>query len=75
VTRAIVLGRCGGREADIPIDAFGPSAASEVFLTSSLRGVQPVARIDGARLNACPGPVTSAVAADFAEILANEPDP
>ncbi len=75
VTRALVLERFGGVEREIPIGAFAPDELDEAFLTSTLRGVQPVATIDGAPLAACPGPVTARAAAAFAALLADEVDP
>lgn len=73
VTRALVLERIGGREEDLPMDALSSSALSEAFLTSTLRGVQPIAHIDHHRLPA-PGPLTEKAMQAYAEIL-NEVDP
>jgi branched-chain amino acid aminotransferase len=58
VTRALVLEWCGGREVDEPIDVV--RRASEVFLASTTRDVQPVGAWDDLEL-AVPGPVTQAV--------------
>ncbi|MDF1605566.1 aminotransferase class IV [Nocardioides sp. YIM 152315] len=60
VTRGLVLEWCGGREVDEPIEVV--DAASEVFLVSTTRDVQAVARWNGRELPA-PGPVTADVAA------------
>jgi branched-chain amino acid aminotransferase len=57
VTRALVLEWCGGREVDEPIDVV--RRASEVFLASTTRDVQPVSAWDDRELPA-PGPVTRA---------------
>ena len=72
VTRGLVLEWCGGEEAELPADALGE--ASELFITSSTRDVQPVRSVDG-RAFPAPGPVTAAAAAEFAERVAKELDP
>ena len=59
VTRALILEWYGGREVDEPIEVV--ERASEVFLASTTRDVQAVARWDGREL-AAPGPVTAEVA-------------
>lgn len=60
VTREIVIELTGAREVALPLDAL--AAADEAFLTSTTRGVQPIASVDGAALAACPGPRTQAAA-------------
>jgi branched-chain amino acid aminotransferase len=57
VTRALVLEWYGGREVDEPIDVV--RRASEVFLASTTRDVQPVSAWDDVELPV-PGPVTKA---------------
>ena len=57
VTRALVLEWYGGTEVDEPIDVV--RRASEVFLASTTRDVQPVGTWDDVELPA-PGPVTRA---------------
>ena len=57
VTRKLVLEWYGGTEVDEPIEAV--REASEVFLASTTRDVQPVSRWDDVELPA-PGPVTRA---------------
>jgi len=57
VTRALVLEWCGGVEVDEPVEVV--DRASEVFLASTTRDVQPVSRWDDRQLDA-PGPVTKA---------------
>ncbi len=57
VTRALVLEWCGGVEVDEPIEVV--SDASEIFLASTTRDVQPVSRWDD-RVLEVPGPVTRA---------------
>jgi len=59
VTRRLVLEWYGGREVDEPIETV--DRASEVFLVSTTRDVQGVARWDDVELPA-PGPVTRKVA-------------
>lgn len=68
ITRALVLAHHGGTERDVPIEAFRAEAVEEAFLTSSLRGVQPISAIDGVAL-AWPGPVTKQAAATYAALL------
>jgi branched-chain amino acid aminotransferase len=58
VTRALVLEWYGGREVDEPIEVA--QGASEVFLASTTRDVQPVSAWDDIELPV-PGPVTKAV--------------
>jgi branched-chain amino acid aminotransferase len=58
VTRALVLEWYGAREVDEPIDLS--RGASEVFLASTTRDVQPVSAWDDVELPV-PGPVTKAV--------------
>lgn len=72
VTRGLVLSCVGSTERDLPIAAFHPGELSEAFLCSTMRGVQPIASIDGVALEAAPGPLTSAAAAGFAA-LADDP--
>ena len=73
VTRALVLKWVPeAQEADIPMSALQDS--DEIFLTSTLRDVQGVRRVDDRELPA-PGPVTKSVMAVFAERSAQEHDP
>ncbi|HEX7094990.1 MAG TPA: aminotransferase class IV [Acidimicrobiales bacterium] len=53
VTRELVIELVGADEHDVPVDAL--RRAREAFLTSTTRGVQPIATVDGAPLPACPG--------------------
>jgi branched-chain amino acid aminotransferase len=57
VTRALVLEWYGGREVDEPVDVV--RRASEVFLASTTRDVQPVSAWDDVELPV-PGPITKA---------------
>ena len=72
VTRALVLEWCDAVEEDMPFEAL--TSASEAFITSSTRDVQPVHRIDARSLTA-PGPVTAAVMAEFARRSQADVDP
>jgi branched-chain amino acid aminotransferase len=73
VTRALVLEWVpGAEETDLPLAALQDS--DEIFLTSTLRDVQGVNRVDGRELTG-PGPVTKDVMAVFAERSAAEHDP
>ncbi len=58
VNRELLLEVLGPRcvERDVPIAALG--AASEAFLTSTSREVQPIRAVDGTELAECPGPLT-----------------
>lgn len=67
VTRALVLEATGAAEEDVPVGAL--ASADEAFLTSTTRGVQPIAKVDGEALPAAPGPLTAAAAAAYAEAL------
>ncbi|MGE3619105.1 MAG: aminotransferase class IV [Acidimicrobiia bacterium] len=72
VTRALVLEVTGAEEADVPMAALAEVA--EAFLTSTTRGVQPVARLDDRALPA-PGPLTAAARAAFEELVRTTIDP
>lgn len=69
VTRALVIEWHGAREVDEPIELVRHTA-SEVFLTSSTRDVQAVARWEDRTFEA-PGPVTRAVQRAWAERFAD----
>lgn len=73
VTRALLLEVTDAVEKDIPIDAL--ATADEAFITSSTRDVHPVSDVDGVLLASCPGPLTTAAAAAFAELAARDSDP
>ncbi|MFD9728783.1 aminotransferase class IV [Streptomyces sp. NPDC059072] len=57
ITRALVVEWSGAKETDLPVEVL--EQAEEVFLTSSLRDVQAVVRIDARELGTAPGPVTT----------------
>ncbi len=73
ITRAQVLrggrrvGAWRSHEADLPATAL--DEAAEAFITSTVRGLVPVKRID-AQAYGPPGPVTQAVIAAYAECMA-----
>ena len=73
VTRALVVEWCGAREVDEPL-ATVLATASEVFLASTTRDVQAVARWDHRDLPA-PGPVTARCAETWAAREAETMDP
>jgi branched-chain amino acid aminotransferase len=72
VTRALLLEWHGAREVDEPVGVL--ERAEEVFLVSTTRDVQPVARCDGRELPA-PGPVTAACMKTWAEREPQDSDP
>lgn len=65
VTRGVVLGCCDASESDFTIDEL--ASASEVFLTSTTREVQPVHEIIGLATWETPGPVATAAAAAYTQ--------
>ncbi len=73
VTRALVLEHHAGAERDLPIAQFRPDAIEEAFLTSTLRGVQPITAIDGVRLPG-PGPLTEKAIAAYGALLETDGD-
>ncbi|MFJ4319916.1 aminotransferase class IV [Streptomyces lavendulae] len=73
VTRALAVEWTGAKETDLPFDVL--ERAEEVFLTSTLRDVQAVHRVDGRTLAAAPGPVTAKAMRIFEERAASDIDP
>ncbi|WP_338899267.1 aminodeoxychorismate lyase [Streptomyces sp. TG1A-60] len=73
ITRALVVEWTGARETDLPLDVL--ERADEVFLTSSLRDVQAVHRVDARELPTTPGPVTAKAMRVFDERSGNDLDP
>lgn len=79
ITRELVLEALAGGingpavEADITLDDL--ANASEAFLTSSTRDVQPIAAIDGRGLPLVPGLLTSTAIEAFARLKADHLDP
>ena len=73
VTRDLVVAVAGVEERPIPMAAL--AGAEELFLTSSIREIQPIARLDGTPLPATPGPLTTTAMAAYAELIGRNPDP
>ncbi|GAA1883890.1 aminodeoxychorismate lyase [Streptomyces durmitorensis] len=73
ITRALAAEWTNARETDLPLDVL--DRADEVFLTSTLRDVQAVRRIDGRELPGAPGPVTAKAMRVFDERAADDLDP
>ncbi|MFD7550026.1 aminotransferase class IV [Streptomyces sp. NPDC059816] len=72
ITRALAVEWSGAQETDLPLDVL--DRAEEIFLTSTLRDVQAVHRVDGRELPA-PGPVTAKAMRIFTERSADDLDP
>ncbi|MER5406888.1 aminodeoxychorismate lyase [Streptomyces sp. NPDC002769] len=73
ITRALAVEWTGARETDLPLDVL--ERADEIFLTSTLRDVQGVRRVDGRELPGAPGPVTAKAMRIFDERAGNDLDP
>jgi branched-chain amino acid aminotransferase len=73
ITRALVVEWTGAQETDLPLDVL--ERADEIFLTSTLRDVQAVHRVDGRLLSGAPGPVTQKAMRTFDERSAAHHDP
>ncbi|MEU1042714.1 aminodeoxychorismate lyase [Streptomyces sp. NPDC005551] len=73
ITRALAAEWTGARETDLPFDVL--ERADEIFLTSTLRDVQAVHRVDGRELPGTPGPVTAKAMRIFEEHAGNDLDP
>ncbi|MFF1357144.1 aminotransferase class IV [Streptomyces sp. NPDC058297] len=73
ITRALAVEWTGAKETDLPLDVL--ERADEIFLTSTLRDVQGVHRVDGRELPGVPGPVTAKVMRVFDERAADDLDP
>jgi len=75
ITRGLILERlgCDIEQRDVPIGEL--ENTEEAFLTSAVRDVQPIGRIDGRALAESPGPLTAAVAQAYAALQNREPDP
>nr|WP_206316175.1 aminodeoxychorismate lyase [Streptomyces sp. C1-2] len=73
ITRALTVEWTGAKETELPLDVL--ERAEEVFLTSTLRDVQAVHRIDDRELPGAPGPVTAKAMRIFAERAADDLDP
>ncbi|QHC22125.1 aminotransferase class IV [Streptomyces sp. GS7] len=73
ITRALTVAWAGAKETDLPLDAL--EGAEEIFLTSTLRDVQAVTRVDDRQLADGPGPVTAEAMRIFDERSAADFDP
>ncbi len=78
VTRALLLELGPGagieaRETDIPMTML--TDASEAFLSSTVREVQPISAIDDDQLSVAAGPVAVRMAGAFADLVARDLDP
>jgi branched-chain amino acid aminotransferase len=72
ISRALVLQWCDARETDLPMEVL--DRASEIFLASTTRDIQPVDRCDSRALEA-PGPVTKAAIDAWRHNEASDIDP
>lgn len=75
ITRDLVIETHGATEVDLPLATFDPATLEEAFLTSSIRGVQPISAIDGVKLASSPGPVTEKAAATYDALLSSTAEP
>ncbi|MCX2182404.1 aminodeoxychorismate lyase [Streptomyces sp. SKN60] len=73
ITRALAAEWTGAEETDLPLDVL--ESADEIFLTSTLRDVQAVHRVDDRELARTPGPVTAKAMRLFEERAARNRDP
>ncbi|GAA2942423.1 aminodeoxychorismate lyase [Kitasatospora cinereorecta] len=73
ITRALAVEWTGAQETDLPLDVL--ERAEEIFLTSTLRDVQAVHRVDGRELPGAPGPVTAKAMRIFDERADDDLDP
>ncbi|WP_329212881.1 aminodeoxychorismate lyase [Streptomyces sp. NBC_00683] len=73
ITRALAVEWTGAQETELPLDILG--SAEEVFLTSTLRDIQAVHRVDGRELPGAPGPVTAKAMRIFDERAGDDLDP
>ncbi|MEU7027372.1 aminodeoxychorismate lyase [Streptomyces sp. SBR177] len=73
ITRALTVEWTGAEETDLPLDVL--ESADEIFLTSTLRDVQAVHRVDDRELAGAPGPVTAKAMRIFEERAARDRDP
>jgi branched-chain amino acid aminotransferase len=73
VTRALAIEWTGAKETDLPLDVL--REAEEVFLTSTLRDIQAVHRVDDRELPGTAGPVTAKAMRIFEERSGDDLDP
>ncbi|MBO7937298.1 aminotransferase class IV [Streptomyces antibioticus] len=73
ITRELTVEWTGAKETDLPLDVL--ERADEIFLTSTLRDVQAVHRVDTRELPGAPGPVTAKAMRIFQERAGDDLDP
>ena len=73
ITRALTVEWTGAYESELTLDVL--ERAEEIFLTSTLRDVQAVHRVDGRVLGTAPGPVTAKAMRIFEERAGSDLDP
>lgn len=73
ITRALAVEWTGAKETDLPLQAL--AQADEIFLTSTLRDIQAVHRVDDRDLPGAPGPVTAKAMRVWDERAADHLDP
>ncbi|NGO41670.1 aminotransferase class IV [Streptomyces ureilyticus] len=73
ITRALTVAWTGAKETELPLDVL--ERAEEIFLTSTLRDVQAVHRVDARELPGAPGPVTAKAMRVFDERAGDDLDP
>ncbi|MFG2432339.1 aminotransferase class IV [Streptomyces sp. NPDC048590] len=73
ITRALAVEWTGAQETDLPLEVL--EQADEIFLTSTLRDIQAVHRVDGRTLGDTPGPVTAKAMRIFDERSGDDLDP
>ncbi|MGC0333174.1 branched-chain amino acid aminotransferase [Streptomyces sp. SAI-170] len=73
ITRELAVEWTGAKETDLPLDVL--ERADEVFLTSTLRDIQAVHRVDDRELPGTPGPVTAKAMRIFDERAGDDLDP
>ncbi|MET9131195.1 aminotransferase class IV [Streptomyces antibioticus] len=73
ITRELTVEWTGAKETGLPLDVL--ERADEIFLTSTLRDVQAVHRVDTRELPGAPGPVTAKAMRIFQERAGDDLDP
>uniref|UniRef100_A0AAU2VCC3 aminodeoxychorismate lyase n=1 Tax=Streptomyces sp. NBC_00003 TaxID=2903608 RepID=A0AAU2VCC3_9ACTN len=73
ITRALTVEWAGAYETELSMDVL--ESAEEIFLTSTLRDVQAVHRVDRRQLADAPGPVTTKAMRIFDERAGSDLDP
>lgn len=73
ITRELILELAEVEERDVPMSAL--HSAQEAFISSTSRDVLAIGHVDGQPLSHGPGPLTSRVAAAFAELKATTSEP